>query len=88
MDRATLNSGDIQAVYQHGRKDRVLCRLRETKKITEQQLIEAFLEAKDIVFYKPKYTISAPHFVFRVQQKLLALPQFAEANLTYEQLSQ
>lgn len=88
LDRATVSSGDFQAVYQQGRKDRVLCRLWEMKKITEDELIGHFLAAKDIVFYKPRYTISAPHFVFRIQQKLLTLPQFAEANLTYEQLSQ
>lgn len=88
IDRATLRSPEYQAVYQHGRKDRVLCRLWETKKISEQELIKQFLWAKEMVFYKPKYTILAPHFVFRIQQKLLALPQFADKEISYEQLSQ
>ena len=78
----------MQAVYQQGRKDRALCRLREMKKINDQELANEFLSAKDISFYTPTYSIKAPHFVYRVQQKLLTLPQFASQNMTYEQLSQ
>ena len=88
MDRATVSSGDFQAIYQQGRKDRVLCRMRETKKITDVELRSEFLAARDVKFYKPRYSITAPHFVYWVQQKLLTLPQFAETNMTYEQLSQ
>jgi membrane peptidoglycan carboxypeptidase len=88
MDRATVSSGDFQAIYQQGRKDRVLCRMRETKKITDAELLSEFLAARDVKFYKPRYSITAPHFVYWVQQKLLTLPQFAEVNMTYEQLSQ
>lgn len=88
MDRATGNTWDVQAVYQQGRKDRALCRLWKMKKISDQELVTQFLAAKDIVFYTPTYSIKAPHFVYRVQQKLLTLPQFASQNMTYEQLSQ
>ncbi len=88
MDRASVSSGSLQTIYEQWRKDRVLCRLYETRKITESELIQSFLQARDIIFFKPKYTILAPHFVYRVQQQILALPQFTESNLTYEQLSQ
>jgi membrane peptidoglycan carboxypeptidase len=88
MDRATVWSGDFQAVYQQWRKDRVLCRMWETKKISEQELISEFLAAKDIVFHTPRYSINAPHFVFWIQQRLLWLPQFVEKSISYEQLSQ
>jgi penicillin-binding protein 1A len=88
MNRATVGSGEFQAAYQQGRKDRVLCRMWETKKITEQELIAEFLAAKDIVFHTPRYSLTAPHFVFWIQQRLLGLPQFEEMGMTYEQLSQ
>lgn len=88
VNRATVSSWTIQMVYTHWRKDRVLCRLRETKKIEPEQIKDSFLSGKDIVFYKPSYAIKAPHFVFWIQQKLLSLPVFAEKELTYEQLSQ
>jgi len=51
-------------------------------------LKELFLQAKGIQFYKARFAIRAPHFVFRIQRYLLQAPFFRQTPITFQQLSQ
>lgn len=56
--------------YIWGRKDQVLKRMIEDDYITEEDMLSAWKESKDIVFKDPVYKIEAPHFVFYVKELL------------------
>jgi membrane carboxypeptidase/penicillin-binding protein len=56
--------------YIWGRKDQVLKRMIEDDYITEEEMLAAWEEAKDIIFKDPVYKIEAPHFVFYVKELL------------------
>lgn len=88
QQRATLALPHLTWNYQRGRKDRVACRLYKQKKITLPELKELFLSAQQIQFFKARFTIHAPHFVFRIQRYVLQGAFFAKHKLTFEQLSQ
>lgn len=88
QQRASITLPEIKRIYQTGRKDRILCRLYDSNRIDITQLKQIFLEGKNVKFYKARFSIKAPHFVYRVQEHLVNLPFFRKAELTYQQLSQ
>ncbi len=56
--------------YSLGRKDFALSRMFEDEYITEEQLIEAFLDWLEMKFENGWFPIEAPHFVMRVTEIL------------------
>jgi membrane peptidoglycan carboxypeptidase len=56
--------------YKKGRKDLVLQRMLDLKKITFEEFKTAWAEAKEIEFTQYKTDIKAPHFVFYVRERL------------------
>ncbi|MCF7905915.1 transglycosylase domain-containing protein [Candidatus Gracilibacteria bacterium] len=63
-----LNTGE--QIYKKGRKDLVLQRMLDLKKITFEEFKQAFSEAKEIEFKRYRSDIQAPHFVFYVRERL------------------
>lgn len=61
---------DSGKVYKKGRKDLVLQRMLDEKKISFEQFKIAFSESKSLEFSSKKDDIEAPHFVFLVRQQL------------------
>lgn len=59
-----------EKVYKKGRKDLVLQRMLDLKKISFEQFKQAFVAAKNIEFKRAQTDIRAPHFVFLVREKL------------------
>jgi len=56
--------------YKKGRKDLVLQRMLDLKKITFEEFKQAWAEAKEIEFTQYRTDIKAPHFVFYVRERL------------------
>lgn len=56
--------------YKKGRKDLVLLRMWDLGMITEEQFIQARIEANNIEFKRAVTDIKAPHFVFQVRERL------------------
>ncbi len=54
----------------------MLCRMLELKLIDASMLKKAFLDGENLQFSNPHFPIKAPHFVFWLQQYLLALKEF------------
>ncbi len=59
-----------EKTYKKGRKDLVLQRMLDLKKITFEEFKIAWAEAKDIQFTQYRSDIRAPHFVFYVRERL------------------
>lgn len=59
-----------EKIYKKGRKDLVLQRMLDLKKISFEQFKQAFIESKNIEFKRAQTDIRAPHFVFLVREKL------------------
>lgn len=59
-----------EKIYKKGRKDLVLQRMLDLKKISFEAFKQAFIESKTIEFKRAKTDIYAPHFVFLVREKL------------------
>lgn len=60
----TIDNQTYHVKYTPWRKDYVLARMYEDEYITEEQFIEAFIEAFWYSFKKLSITIDSPHFVF------------------------
>lgn len=60
----TIDNQTYHVKYTPGRKDYVLARMYEDEYITEEQFVEAFMEAFWYSFKKLTITIDSPHFVF------------------------
>lgn len=60
----TIDNQTYHIKYTPWRKDYVLARMYEDEYITEDQLVEAFLEWFNYTFKKIRITIDSPHFVF------------------------
>ncbi|MDR2191034.1 MAG: penicillin-binding protein [Candidatus Peribacteria bacterium] len=56
--------------YSNGRKDVVLSRMFEDGYINETQLKQAYIDGLTISFQTSAFPIKAPHFVFRIKEKL------------------
>ncbi len=59
-----------EKTYKKGRKDLVLQRMLDLKKITFEEFKTAWAEAKEIEFTQYRTDIKAPHFVFYVRERL------------------
>ena len=59
-----------EKVFKKGRKDLVLQRMLDLKKITFEEFKTAWAEANEIKFKTYRTDIRAPHFVFYVREKL------------------
>ncbi len=59
-----------EKTYKKGRKDLVLQSMLDQKMITFEEFATAVSESKTIEFSKNREEIKAPHFVFRVRQKV------------------
>ncbi len=59
-----------EKVYRKGRKDLVLQRMLDLKKISFEEFKQAFNESKALEFEKYRIDIKAPHFVFYIRERL------------------
>ncbi len=75
-------------MYNHWRKDWVLCRLYDQWFIDEQWLFSAFLEWETLDLFTARFPIKAPHFVFYVQNEFMGLPEIRETWWTFQQAIQ
>ncbi len=88
-ERGTIiTNNQSKIIYEPGRKDRVLCRMYEDKKITIQELRDALIESTNLKLYTATNTIKAPHFVFWVQKFLQTSPIFKDYHIDDQILSQ